>query len=101
MGNVYNGNSHGTTEFINHESISTASLSSTSSNANNKNVGINSGGGGNVGNRVMQTNSPCLNNFLFPILSDVSIIKLRIHLNSQCRKPLCGYLSTYLVMANT
>lgn len=72
MGNVYNGNSHATSaDFINHES---ASLSPTSSNANHKSnsssnhgVGSTSGGG-----RVAHTNSACLNNFLFPILTDVS-----------------------------
>ncbi|XP_005177441.1 serine/threonine-protein kinase 25 [Musca domestica] len=71
MGNVYNGNSHATSaDFINHES---ASLSPTSSNANHKSnsssnhgVGSTSGGG-----RVAHTNSACLNNFLFPILTDI------------------------------
>lgn len=72
MGNVYNGNSHAANEFIKHESVTTSTLSPTSSNTNHKNIGSSTGiGGGNVGSRITQTNSPCLNNFLFPILSDI------------------------------
>lgn len=67
MGNVYNGNSHATSaDFINHES---SALSPTSSNANHKSASSSASGGGS---RVAHTNSACLNNFLFPILTDVS-----------------------------
>lgn len=66
MGNVYNGNSHATSgDFINHES---SALSPTSSNANHKSASSSASGG----SRVAHTNSACLNNFLFPILTDVS-----------------------------
>ncbi|KAM7352020.1 germinal centre kinase III [Cochliomyia hominivorax] len=70
MGNVYNGNTHANRDFINHESLTTAALSPTSSN--HKNI-VGSSGSGNavVGNRIITTNSPCLNNFLFPILTDI------------------------------
>ncbi|XP_037823455.1 uncharacterized protein LOC119611825 [Lucilia sericata] len=76
MGNVYNGNTHANRDFINHESLTTAAHSPTSSNANHKNMGSSGGGGGSssgvMGNRIItNTNSPCLNNFLFPILSDI------------------------------
>ncbi|XP_023297695.2 serine/threonine-protein kinase 25 [Lucilia cuprina] len=78
MGNVYNGNTHANRDFINHESLTTTAHSPTTSNVNhNKNMGSSGGGGGSssggvVGNRIItNTNSPCLNNFLFPILSDI------------------------------
>ena len=86
MGNVYNGNTHANRDFLNHESLSNAALSPTSSNANHKNIGNSgssssssssgmgvSGSSGGIGNRIITTNSPCLNNFLFPILNDVSV----------------------------
>nr|XP_013102522.1 unnamed protein product [Stomoxys calcitrans] len=68
LGNVYNGNNHASssTDFIHHESSSSSSaLSPTSSNANHKSASAVGGG------RVSHTNSACLNNFLFPILSDI------------------------------
>lgn len=66
MGNVYNGSTHANRDFINHE---TAAHSNTSSSGNHKGV---SGSSSGLGQRVITTNSPCLNNFLFPILTDVS-----------------------------
>ncbi|GBP95640.1 hypothetical protein EVAR_70920_1 [Eumeta japonica] len=68
MSNVYNGNTHANRDFANHETHTTAVLSPTSSNSNHKNIGSSGSGGGN---RIMTTNSPCLNNFWFPILSDI------------------------------
>lgn len=83
MGNVYNGNTHANRDFLNHETLSNAALSPTSSNANHKNIGnsgssssgmgVSGNSGGGIGNRIITTNSPCLNNFLFPILNDVSV----------------------------
>ena len=96
MGNVYNGNTHANRDFLNHESLSNAALSPTSSNANHKNIGNSgsssssssgmgvSGSSGSIGNRIITTNSPCLNNFLFPILNDVSSIESIISLKFIC-----------------
>lgn len=47
------------------EVSASASASATAVSSNNSNHKLG-------GNRVMQTNSACLNNFLFPVLTDVS-----------------------------
>ncbi|KAL9925563.1 serine/threonine-protein kinase svkA [Glossina fuscipes] len=66
LGNVYNGgNTHVSNEFISPELVASSSASAlNTTSANLKIVG--------VGNRaIIQTNSSCLNNFIFPVLSDI------------------------------
>uniref|UniRef100_A0A1A9W016 non-specific serine/threonine protein kinase n=1 Tax=Glossina brevipalpis TaxID=37001 RepID=A0A1A9W016_9MUSC len=66
MGNVYNGgNTHVSNEFISPDLVASSSASAlNTTSANLKIVG--------VGNRaIIQTNSTCLNNFIFPVLTDI------------------------------